>query len=114
MGQQTENEWIEHDGHICPVCVDTLVMYKVRSGWTSDGPVKAGLLRWDKGRCLEAAADRSHGVGLSDIVAFRIVESAGLYEVLNRIVENPEARIGGHIRAEAIAALREARSEQPK
>lgn len=76
MSQHPENEWIEHHGHICPVHVETLVMYKLRHGWTSDGPVKAGYLRWDKGRTPESAAERSHGVGLSDIIAYRVVSAS--------------------------------------
>jgi hypothetical protein len=39
-----------------------------------------------------------------------IAAAPDLRKVLRRIVDNPEARIGGHIRAEAIAALRQAES----
>jgi len=61
--------FVPHDGHICPVEVEQYVDYITRDGWRSDGPVLAGLLRWDKGRTPESAADES--LRRRDIIAYR-------------------------------------------
>lgn len=41
-----------------------------------------------------------------------IAAAPELYKALRRIVENPEARIGGQIRAEAVAALAKAEDDR--
>lgn len=64
--------FVPHDGHICPVETWQMVDYITADGWESQGPVPAGILRWDKGRTPESAADA--GLRRRDIIAYRLKE----------------------------------------
>lgn len=61
--------WVEWTGGICPVDVDAMIVTKLRGGWVSDGPAKAGLHRWDHGRTPDSP------LHANDIVAYRVVNA---------------------------------------
>jgi hypothetical protein len=71
-----EPEWIEWTGGVCPVDPHTEIEYRLRRFTDDDPPYrcKAGFCRWDHGRSPESSADRNHGAGLSDIIAYRVLE----------------------------------------
>ncbi|PTQ64486.1 hypothetical protein C8J45_103336 [Sphingomonas sp. PP-CE-3G-477] len=65
----TASPWVNWTGGICPVPTDTMIMTRLRNGWLSSGPAKAGYHRWDHGRTPESP------LRANDIVAYRVVQS---------------------------------------
>jgi len=63
----TMQEWVEWSGGICPVDTEAMIMTRLRNGWLSQGPAKAGLHRWDHGRTPNSP------LRANDIVAYRVV-----------------------------------------
>lgn len=80
--------------------------------WRVEGPTeKNGFEVWEqKGRGSMLIAKCGHA-GFDHANALKMAAAPDLLRAIERIVYNPEARIGGDIRAEAIAAMRRAKGE---
>lgn len=65
-------EWIEWNGGICPVPLDTTIEYRLRHFRPDQEPFRclAGFCRWDHGR----TPDSEPALRANDIIAYRVVQ----------------------------------------